>query len=198
MEYKRYSRGTSFEDILHGWSTDWRGSSTASWYPDNEVPDIIPLNSPMMAKLLRRIHPKRRKNLKRWRQRRYTWRGWDPRRGWGERHGPQFSFNHWGANNNWPACRSCSVRRRLVLLQFDYSIDEDLIQVGCIMYNLVDFIWQWFWKPWLWSENPELGWLWTHREFLSLKKIQWAGKGEACTEADTSWLYYLPDEDQEE
>ena len=23
---------------------------------------------------------------------------------------------------------------------------------------------------WLWSENPELGWLWTHREFLSLKE----------------------------
>ena len=51
---------------------------------------------------------------------------------------------------------------------------------------------------WLWSENPELGWLWTHREFLSLKENAMGWKGASLyREADTSWLYYLPDEDQE-
>ena len=75
---------------------------------------------------------------------------------------------------------------------------KDPIQVGCIMYNLVGFTYlAMVLKP-LPEENPELGWLWTHREFLSLKENAMGWKGASLyREADTSWLYYLPDEDQE-
>jgi hypothetical protein len=53
-------------------------------------------------------------------------------------------------------------------------------------------------NAWIWSENLELGWFWTNRNFISLKddSMGWSA-ANLYRSTDSAWLYYMPDEDRE-
>ncbi|MBT7852995.1 MAG: hypothetical protein HN675_06710, partial [Opitutae bacterium] len=53
-------------------------------------------------------------------------------------------------------------------------------------------------NAWIWSENLELGWFWTNRNFISLKddSMGWSA-ANLYRSTDSTWLYYMPEEDRE-
>ena len=53
-------------------------------------------------------------------------------------------------------------------------------------------------NAWIWSENLELGWFWTNRNFISLKddSMGWSA-ANLYRSTDSAWLYYMPDENRE-